>query len=483
MAQGYQIVKTAQELRTVLTAAGTLNNTNKKVILMADIDLNDLGDIDGNGSNWNAIGNNVNPFRGIFDGNGFTISNLKMDKSAAHVGFFGFLDSATIQNFTLENVNIKNTDYAGGVTGWMRNNSTISNCSVSGSVTSTGVGNFSVGGIVGVVYDSSIINSSSSASVTGQDHAGGLAGYFDNVTAMNCWASGNVIGGGGGASRAVGGFVGFIRSLGSTVIDNCYSTGNVTATTNPSAGCFIGTAGSNSTITNCYSTGKNFSTTTSAKGGFIGSITTGSVIKNYAFATQTTAGVNTVSGIGAMTPLGPESVLQTSGKDPSWFANKSNQQSILGTSGAWDFTGATPKLAWQAAQGKNLLTFQIGTDGTQLSAVTVDTGFSLGGFSVSFANPDSARAALISCDALLKQINVKRGEIGASSNIIGSIIDGNTVTNENIVASRSRVQDADIARESANAVRNQILQNASAALLAQNKNMSGDVVLMLLRGI
>ena len=311
-------------------------------------------------------------------------------------------------------------------------------------------------------------------SVTGTSWGvGGLVGYISistgDLAITNCYATGNITG-----TSDVGGFVGHAETGTSSTlrISNCYATGDVKGTDN--TGGFSGYLW-RSVISNCWSMGQNLSTSGN-RGGFTGARITGTSTPDNFFVTQT-------SGIGA---VGNGVATGITRQNAPFFTPVLAQATLSAGAGAgqWDFSGAVPILKWQVPKPpSNPLTFQIGTDGTNLSAVTVDTGFTLGGFSVSFANPDSARAALISCDALLKQINVKRGEIGASSNIISSIIDGNTVTNENIVASRSRVQDADIARESANAVRNQILQNASAALLSQSKNMVGDVVLMLLRGI
>ena len=56
IAQGYTVVKTAKELYSAFHNADGTQKLNAKVMLFADIDLNELGDLDGNGSNWEAIG-------------------------------------------------------------------------------------------------------------------------------------------------------------------------------------------------------------------------------------------------------------------------------------------------------------------------------------------------------------------------------------------------------------------------------------------
>ncbi|WP_206193422.1 GLUG motif-containing protein, partial [Aliarcobacter cryaerophilus] len=80
------------------------------------------------GLGWNSIGwNYTNHFKGTFDGLGYTISNLNIDKSGAdYQGLFGFTSGATIKNIGLENVNITGNSRVGVLVGY-NHNSTISN--------------------------------------------------------------------------------------------------------------------------------------------------------------------------------------------------------------------------------------------------------------------------------------------------------------------------------------------------------------------
>jgi hypothetical protein len=68
------------------------------------------------GLGWNSIGwDYTNYFKGTFDGLGYTISNLNIDKSGTdYQGLFGHTSDATIKNIGLENVNIKGYYYVGG---------------------------------------------------------------------------------------------------------------------------------------------------------------------------------------------------------------------------------------------------------------------------------------------------------------------------------------------------------------------------------
>ena len=84
-------------------------------------------------------------------------------------------------------------------------------------------------------------------------------------------------------------------------------------------------------------------------------------------------------------------------------------------------------------------------------------------------------------DAALNQINSSRGDLGGYQNRFSSAIANLQTTAENLSASRSRILDADFAAETATLTRNQVLQQAGVAILAQ-ANALPNSVLALLRG-
>ncbi|HAI59915.1 MAG TPA: flagellin, partial [Xanthomonadaceae bacterium] len=84
-------------------------------------------------------------------------------------------------------------------------------------------------------------------------------------------------------------------------------------------------------------------------------------------------------------------------------------------------------------------------------------------------------------DAALERINGSRADLGAVQNRFTSVIQNLNTTSENLSASRSRIRDADYARETAELTRTQILQQAGTAMLAQ-ANQIPQNVLTLLRG-
>ncbi|WP_275662586.1 flagellin N-terminal helical domain-containing protein [Laribacter hongkongensis] len=99
---------------------------------------------------------------------------------------------------------------------------------------------------------------------------------------------------------------------------------------------------------------------------------------------------------------------------------------------------------------------------------------------VDLSTAAGAQDALKTLDAALKQINGSRASLGAIQNRFTSTITNLQTTSENLSASRSRVMDADFASETANLSRNQVLQQAGTAMLAQ-ANQAPQIALQLLR--
>ncbi|MEK7779587.1 MAG: flagellin [Pseudomonadota bacterium] len=91
----------------------------------------------------------------------------------------------------------------------------------------------------------------------------------------------------------------------------------------------------------------------------------------------------------------------------------------------------------------------------------------------------NSQAALKTLDAALAQVNNTRGDLGAIQNRFSSTIANLQSTSENLSASRSRIQDADFATETANMTRGQILQQAGVAILAQANSLPNNVLSLL----
>ena len=107
------------------------------------------------------------------------------------------------------------------------------------------------------------------------------------------------------------------------------------------------------------------------------------------------------------------------------------------------------------------------------------TGTALSALDIS--NPANLASNLAAIDSALTSVNVGRASLGAVQNRFTSAVANLQATTENLTASRSRIQDADYAAETAQLTRTNILQQAGVAMLAQ-ANALPNTVMALLRG-
>jgi flagellin len=90
-----------------------------------------------------------------------------------------------------------------------------------------------------------------------------------------------------------------------------------------------------------------------------------------------------------------------------------------------------------------------------------------------------ATNALRIVDSALAAVNGQRANFGALQSRFEATIANLATTGENLSASRSRIRDADFAAETANLSRNQILQQAGTAMLAQANQLPQQVLSLL----
>jgi len=194
-------------------------------VLTKDIDLGD--------EPWTPIGQYArNAYKGVFDGQGYTIKRLKItgDKSN-HYGLFGVVGSGTVRNLTVE-----------------------------GTVTVTGSGSSSYGiaGIVGTMNDGTtgtVENCVNKATISGTQNVGGIVGYVaggnyaSSKEITGCVNTGTV----SSNSYNAGGIVGYIN--GQVTVDSCYNRGNCTSGSYRAGGIAAYLYSSYATVKNCYTTG------------------------------------------------------------------------------------------------------------------------------------------------------------------------------------------------------------------------------------
>ncbi len=98
---------------------------------------------------------------------------------------------------------------------------------------------------------------------------------------------------------------------------------------------------------------------------------------------------------------------------------------------------------------------------------------------MSLEDPDSANRAIGTLDEALKKINKQRADLGAYQNRLEMTVKGLDVGAENLQASESRIRDTDMAKEVVELTKNQVLNQAGTAMLAQANQSSQNVLSLL----
>ncbi|MFA7709140.1 MAG: GLUG motif-containing protein, partial [archaeon] len=169
--------------------------------------------------NWNSgegfapiRGGGKEQFAGSFNGNGFTLTNLYINRpSEDFVGLFGITDAGSIINVRLEDVNIVGGNYVGGLVG--ANSGTLAISYSTGTVE----GAAAVGGLIGKFSNGTIANVYSTANViVHQDIGGGLIGEIVTGELNNSYSAGEV---NGDKATYIGGLIG---RNGDGIITNCF---------------------------------------------------------------------------------------------------------------------------------------------------------------------------------------------------------------------------------------------------------------------
>ena len=406
-------------------------------VLGADIDLSSI-------SNWTPIGKggaNIE-FTGTFDGNGHVISNLTIndDTNFNYCGLFGYAEGATIQNVALTDAMIEATSTDAGVLVGHADAIIVTNCYATGSV----YGRSYAAGLLSFVdsefAETKISNSWTDVDVEAEGRAAGFfnigSEVFCNMSITNCYSLGDV------HSKNIYNYTfgiaaaGFVSGVAEGAnISNCYSSGAVTSIGDTPCG-FAYSRSNN--LTNCY-WDTQASGVQSDGGGAIG---------------VTTAELNELINNGVLPAIGGS-----------------------GSGGGAGGTG-TSKPTFTPAP--DTIVLQIGAASNRASQVGVSTKFSLLGVDdLRMIGLDLTTDYLTQIDDMLGLVSEKQTHFGATSNRLESVLEEITIQRDNLVSSRSTIRDADIAEVSSTYIQQQILQQASATLLA-TANQSPSIALQLI---
>ena len=275
-AAGYYEIGNADQLFWFAQQVNVEGNKEIKGALTADIDLKNKP--------WTPIGaiGEENSFRGVFDGQNYTIRGLNVEGSEDGVGFFGEVRTGTVKNFTIYGEVIVNTevDYVGGVIGSIcgvngetdleRNGAVIQNITSYVNVTAKAHGIGMIGGFVGYADHQSLIEKCSwygtfnAGEYRVDSGAGGFIGKIQEntseVTIRNCAAYGTIKTNYAGdynntATIYMGGFLSFSNTNAQTTLENCLFAGKFERGENLTDEAFLGAFGtlrSVKAIKNCY---------------------------------------------------------------------------------------------------------------------------------------------------------------------------------------------------------------------------------------
>ena len=115
--------------------------------------------------------------------------------------------------------------------------------------------------------------------------------------------------------------------------------------------------------------------------------------------------------------------------------------------------------------------------------ISTSISFNLFDFSVDFSTAEGALESLESIDEMLSSVSDQLLNIGNTINRLESVSEAQSIKLNNLISFRSTMRDADIAEESSNYIRYQILQQASATLLASSRNLKAQNVIALLNSV
>ena len=414
--KGYELARSLD----FMDNASYRTTSNKAIYTVAD-----YSDSDDEG--WQPIGSSSDTFEAMFNGNGYTISNLMINRGGSDgngVGLFGYTGTdAQITNLGLLNVNTTGTSSVGGLVGM--NGGTIRDSYATGDITGT---DDRVGGLVGSNTLGTVASSYVASFVSGVNRVGGLVGSNDdNSSIMASYAMAEVEGSG----NAIGGLSG---ANSGDISDSYVAAGTSSVSGSSRVGGLVGRNAPAGTITNSYTLAAVSGD--SLVGGLIGQNASGSIIAQSYWTRE--AG-SSISGIGegqqlsyqaTQTAMALKLPTTNTGIYSNWRAllwdfGTSDQFPILKTSDGNLLPG----------QGVGLRTLKVPTLATELSPVFGDstTNYVITFF---YANSNTQNIVLeltaYDSDATIELI--KAGENidyfadkGSSSRSDVILVDGNTV--------------------------------------------------------
>ena len=405
ISSGEYSISTAEELVKLSKMSNNSQIKGGRFVLANDIDMSAYS----TGEGFEPIAK-YGGFKGMVNGNGYVIRNLYINRpNEANVALIGGAH-VEVRNLGLENVDITGKNDTGGIVGQGQMNGLI-NCYVKdGSIKSNGN---RCGGIAGFLAYTNVDSCWTDVDVRGYNTVGGLIGS-SSVTVKNSYALGDVSG-----NENVGGLIG----VSSHTTLNCFAEGDVTAS-GYYAGGLVGYANTNyGKIENCSSYG--FVTGADRAGTIVGRAN-GTTITNVMYNKGDNEGVAEI-GYGAET---------------------TNQSAILGVI------------------FERITNIQVGINSSNASNISIALGVSDISLIDSILGCIEDEKSISQIDKVFNLLTERQVQIGSVQNRLLSVLEEINTKQDNLISMQSTIRDADIAEVSSEYIRQQILQQASATLLA-----------------
>ncbi len=335
------------------------NDLDGNYVLMNDLDSGTSGynELVDTVQGWEPIGmDSYSPFTGTFDGNGYEIIDLHIDRpdtdsSWESVGLFGTIsEDAEITDVGVVDADINGNWYVGALVG--NNRGTVTNSYATGDVNGesrvggligdnsglisnsyaecTVTGDFQIGGLSGR-NTGTISSSYATGVVSGNDDVGGLVGFNWDATVSKSYATGDV----NGEDSEIGGLVGY-NFGGSSFVSESYATGDVDG--DSQIGGLVGR--NDGKISRSYATGSVSGD--GSIGGLLGYNDGGEVENTY--ATGTVSGNSPVGGLVGWNIY--EGTVKNSYSVGSVSGDGSNVGGLVGYAFGWGSDGITYDSFW-----------------------------------------------------------------------------------------------------------------------------------------
>src|SRR6056297_230022 len=301
------------QLSSVIQLQEVQNHLDSHFIQMTDIDALATAPCN-NGEGFEPIGDDVDFFTGSYNGDGFFIDGLAINRPQdSNVGLFGYISGGSVSNVSMIETDITGEVRVGGIVGV--NGGLIDSVRVEGSIISESIAGGIAGRNIGTIQ-----NSGASVEVNGGETLGGLVGINSSLISKS-FAS-TIIS--GVASEVCG-----IAGRNNDRIDESYAQGSIEGTNR--LGGFVGVNNSIAVITNSYSLVNV--TGTDVVGGFIAENSTATEVE-FSYSAGVVSGATNTGGF-----IGTHSTQSTLLNGNYWDSEYSGLADGIGDGTSDDVTG------------------------------------------------------------------------------------------------------------------------------------------------